>query len=191
MDKKKKFLKSNEAADYLGVSRSSLTNWVKQGSLGGGVTPGGHFRFTLEELDKFAASRGMEPGGPASTAKILIIDDDQDFRDYAREALQVFANYELKEAEDGMKGALLLGAWRPDLVILDLRMPNMNGVEFCKSLRENYPDADVKVLVASAHLSDEVRTELTSLGVDIVLEKPVRLERFVAAAQQLAKLKIG
>ena len=191
MDKKKKFLKSNEAADYLGVSRSSLTNWVKQGAIGGGVTPGGHFRFTLEELDKFAASRGMEPGGPATAAKILIIDDDQDFRDYAREALQVFANYELKEAEDGMKGALLLGAWRPDLVILDLRMPNMNGVEFCKSLRENYPDDDVKVLVASAHLSEEVRAELTALGVDIVLEKPVRLERFVAAAQQLAKLKLG
>jgi len=188
------FLTSNEAAKYLGASRSSLTNWVKQGILTGGVTPGGHHRFTVDELNKFAARRGMELPGQKKVVKrdtrILLIEDDEGFRQYVKDALEIFAGFELKEAEDGMKGALLVGAWKPDLIILDIRMPNMNGVEFLRLLRENSDTQDVKVIVASAHISSELKSEIEELGVELILDKPVRLAKLVAAIERQTSLPL-
>jgi excisionase family DNA binding protein len=189
----KKFLKTNEAARYLGVSRSSLTNWVKQGLLGSGVTPGGHYRFTLDELNSFAERRGLNlPGEPLekTSAKILIIDDDEGFREFLKDALEDFSGCFIKETVDGMQGALLAGSWEPDLIILDIRMPNMNGVEFLRLLRQDSKTSRISVIVASAYLSAEVRKEVEDLDADIILEKPVRLAKLVASVQSLLNLKL-
>jgi len=188
-----KLLKTNDAAKYLGVSRSSLTNWVKQGLLGSGVTPGGHYRFTADELDKFAEKRGLnipKAMNDSGKVKILVIDDDAAFREFIKNALDVFSGYELRESIDGMQGALLIGTWQPDLVILDLRMPNMNGVEFCRMLRQNEDTEDVKVIIASAYLSPEAKSDIAKLAVDVVLEKPVRLGSIVAAVEKCTDLKL-
>ena len=69
---KNKLLKTNDAAHYLGVSRSSLTNWIKQGLISGGVTPGGHYRFTIAELDEFAVRRGLTRSGGAAPSITVI-----------------------------------------------------------------------------------------------------------------------
>ncbi len=189
----KKFLKTFDAASYLGVSRSSLTNWVKQGLLGSGVTPGGHYRFTTEELDAFAAKRGLKISGKVSSqnvTRILIIDDDSAFREFVREALQTFSGFELKEAADGMEGALLVGTWNPDLVIVDLKMPNMNGIEFCRLLKKGEETSDTSIIIASAYLSPEAKEDIAKIGVDIVLEKPVRLGSLVAAVTKCTDIQL-
>ncbi len=189
----KKFLKTFDAASYLGVSRSSLTNWVKQGLLGSGVTPGGHYRFTTEELDAFAVKRGLKISGKVSSqnvTRILIIDDDSAFREFVREALQTFSGFELKEAADGMEGALLVGTWNPDLVIVDLKMPNMNGIEFCRLLKKGEETSDTSIIIASAYLSPEAKEDIAKIGVDIVLEKPVRLGSLVAAVTKCTDIQL-
>ena len=190
-----KFLKTNDAASYLGVSRSSLTNWAKQGLINGGLTPGGHYRFTISELDRFATERGLNISKKMvqdrDATRLLVIDDDPAFREFVKDALDVFSPYELREAVDGMQGALLIGTWKPHLVIVDLRMPNMNGVEFCRMVKANPDTADVKVIIASAYLSSEVREEITQLGVDVVLEKPVRLSALVATVAKLTNLELS
>jgi excisionase family DNA binding protein len=189
----KKFLKTYDAANYLGVSRSSLTNWVKQGIIGSGVTPGGHYRFTVEELDSFAAKRGLNTTrklADQEPTRILVIDDDQPFRDFVKEALQVYSGFELKEASDGMGGAFLIGTWKPDLVIVDLRMPNMNGIEFCKLLKQNEDTQDIGIIIDSAYLSPEARKEINDIGVDMILEKPVRLGSIVAAVGKCSDLQL-
>ncbi|MFA6567578.1 MAG: response regulator [Victivallales bacterium] len=189
----RKLLKTNDAAQYLGVSRSSLTNWVKQNLLGSGLTPGGHYRFTVDELDKFAERRGLripKTLNDSGKIKILVIDDDGAFREFIKDALDVFSGFELREASDGMQGVLLIGTWQPDLVILDLRMPNMNGIDFCRILRQNEDTEDVKVIITSAHLSPEAKAEILKLSVDVVLEKPVRLGSIVAAVEKCTDLKL-
>lgn len=192
--KKTKFMKTSEAADYLGVSRSSITNWVRQEVLSAASTPGGHYLFSQEQLNQFATERGMsisENIQKEVNFRILAIDDDKEFREFVSEALEVYSGYELKEAEDGMQGALLIGTWKPDLVIVDLRMPNMNGVEFCRMLKKDKSTDRVKIIIASAYLSPEVKEEITGLGVDAVLEKPVRLASFVATVGKLTDLELS
>ncbi len=175
-------LTTNEAAKYLGVSRSSLSNWIRQGQLNGGATPGGHYRFSTEELDAFAKERGLTPS--KREYRILIVDDDEPFREFVTDALSVFAGYELKEASDGMKGAMLLGSWKPDLVILDIRMPRMDGTELLKLIRENPETAETAVIIASAHLLPELSRTLQEYAPEQILEKPVHLAKLVAAIQK-------
>jgi excisionase family DNA binding protein len=194
--RKKKSMRTGEAAEYLDVSKASITNWVRSGQLKASTTPGGHYIFTREILDEFALERGMLP--PTSDAtdrigkyKILVIDDDEAFRLFVRESLDAFTGYDLQEAEDGMQGALLTGTWRPDMVIVDLRMPNMNGVEFCEFIKKDPEMSNVKLVVVSAYLAPEVREAVDILGVDAVLDKPVRLGRFVATIGKLADLELS
>jgi CheY-like chemotaxis protein len=78
----------------------------------------------------------------------------------------------------------------PDVVIADLRMPNLNGIEFCRLLRKNENTEDTDILVASAYLSAEIKEELKKLGVNIILEKPVRLAALIAAIVKCAGLKL-
>ncbi len=192
--KKNKFMKTSEAADYLGVSRSSITNWVRNNELSAASTPGGHYLFSEEQLDTFAAERGMiltHKKNPGEPYRILVIDDDKAFRDFVYEALDVYKGYELREAEDGMQGALLAGTWQPDLVIVDLRMPNMNGVDFCHFLKKDPATADINIIIASAYLSPEVREKVTDLGVNSIIDKPVRLASFIATVGKLSNLELS
>ncbi len=194
---KNELIKSNAAAEYLGVSRSSIINWVNKGLLKGTLTPGNHLRFTLEELNNFAENQGFTPQNTEifndtkqKNLKILVIEDDKNFRDFVKDALDVFKGYELREVEDGMKGALLIGSWLPDLIILDIRMPNMNGVEFLSYLKENIDKKNMKIIVTSAYLSQELKQQIKDLDINIILEKPVRLTKLVAAIVKLTNLQI-
>ena len=192
--KKNKLLKTGEAADYLGVSRSSVTNWVRNNLLKSASTPGGHYLFSTEQLNNFAEERGIFIATTQNAdrdIRILVIDDDQPFREFISEALGVYSGYEFKEAEDGMQGALLVGTWMPDLVIVDLRMPNMNGVDFCRLLKKDPKTSDLKIIIASAYLSPIVKKEIEKLGVDAVLEKPVRLASLVATISKLLDLELS
>ena len=76
------------------------------------------------------------------------------------------------------------------LILLDVIMPNMNGIEFCRMLRQNEDTEDVKVIIASAYLSPEARSDIAKLAVDVVLEKPVRLGSIVAAVEKCTDLKL-
>lgn len=185
----KNTLTSTEAANYLGVSRSSLVGWMKQGLIQGEATPGGHYRFTFSVLDRFARQRGIaipnRPGYQEEQPKILVIEDDPAFRSFIRDALEIFPRLQIQEAADGMQGALLLGIWNPTMIILDIRMPNVNGIEFLRLLRKNPATCNMKILVVSAQLSDDVREELRSLNVENMLEKPVRLSNFLTEFQTL------
>ncbi len=192
--KKNKFMKTSDAAIYLGVSRSSVTNWIRNGELEAASTPGGHYLFSKSQLNAFAAERGMILKNNAAHGgiyRILVIDDDPAFREFVKEAMDVYLGYELKEAEDGIQGALLVGTWQPDLVIVDLRMPNMNGVDFCNFLKKDKATEDVNIIVASAYLSEEVREEVNQLGVDSIMDKPVRLGTFVATISKISDLELS
>lgn len=196
-----KLYRTKEAAQYLGVSRSSLINWIRQGLIPGGATPGGHYRFTQEQLDSFARSRGLRlaetddakeaPPHEEDPVRILLVDDDPAFHEIIAEALEIFQGYELKCASDGMQGAMLVGAWKPDLIILDVRMPHMNGEELLKLIRDNPDTGDAPVIVASAHLSEDLIARLEAGRANVVLEKPVRIAKLIAAIQKQIGLPLA
>ena len=199
-------LTTNEAADLLGIARTSLINWLKKGELESSQTPGGHRRFKLEEILMFAEKRGFELNtdllsqfstgikevkksqtSSYSLSKVLVVDDDSDFRQFAQDCLSIAGSFDVKEATNGIEAALTIGSWKPDLVLLDLRMPGMNGIEFCKEMKSKPEFESVKVVIMSAYSEKESLEEVEGLGIDSVLQKPIGIKDFVDKIKEILK----
>jgi DNA-binding response OmpR family regulator len=114
-------------------------------------------------------------------ARVLIVEDDRDIREFIDLALRG-EGYETALSADGWEGLRLLYTWNPDLVILDLMMPVMDGWQFrAEQLRAGLAGMPVVVLTAS----HEVRASLEALGVSEVLPKPFELMHLLAVVDRL------
>ena len=108
-----------------------------------------------------------------SNARILVVDDEQMLLDMVGDAL-TFAGYEVSAAGDGLTALSMVRAGRPDLVILDVNMPEPDGFQVARSLRASHPDLPILFLTARSEM-DDLRTGFESGG-DDYLTKPFRLE---------------
>lgn len=107
-------------------------------------------------------------------ATILIVDDTEQVRDYLKEALTML-NLVVFAAEDGRSGLQMLETVKPDLVILDLKMPDMDGVEVCNNIKNSPEYSNIPVIAFTASVQDEELAGLEYKGFDGILKKPVKL----------------
>ncbi len=106
-------------------------------------------------------------------ATILVIEDD----DLTRNTMQALLKYEGHEvllAANGHQGLLVVRDRRPALILSDVRMPGMSGMEFCQELRKDPEVGDTYVILATGHDTPDVRTEGIAAGADDYIGKPVR-----------------
>lgn len=191
----KEILTTNEAADLLGIARTSLINWVERGELTPATTPGGHRRFRRSDLIEFAEKRGFDinvntekkakEGSDSDRAKVLIVDDDENFRQFAQDCLSIAGDFEVKESTNGIDAALIVGSWHPSIVLLDLRMPKMNGFEFCRQMRSNADFKDVKIIIMTAYADEETKEEIDAIQADDLISKPIGIKAFVEKLRQV------
>ena len=116
--------------------------------------------------------------------RVLVVDDDPDVRDSLRRSL-TFEGYQVTEAADGAQALGVIAAARPDIVVLDLQMPVLGGLETCRKLREQGDDVPVLMLTAR----DGTRDRVTGLdaGADDYLPKPFALEELFARLRALLR----
>lgn len=114
---------------------------------------------------------------------VLVIDDDPDIRDLLQTALEE-AGYQVLTAVDGA-AVPLAQAQRPDLILLDIQMPGMDGVEVSKRLRANPITAAIPIVVMSAY--DRLRALATAMPVDDQLPKPFVMERLYGMVARWAQ----
>ncbi len=105
-------------------------------------------------------------------AKILLVDDDSMVRQVLVDALSIPRCYLLEEATNGIEASIRLGTYRPDLLILDVFMPEMDGLEVCRSIRAEPELAGVKVIITTGYPGHPKLDELAALGFTHVLAKP-------------------
>ncbi len=120
----------------------------------------------------------------ANTSKILIIEDDQVVRNSIKAHLKK-AGYEFEEAENGESGIEKAEVFQPDLIILDISMPKMNGIEVCKRLREDYRHLDAFIIMLSGKNSPEDKIKGLDIGADDYISKPHNPEEL------LARIRVG
>lgn len=107
-------------------------------------------------------------------ASVLIIDDTEQVRDYIKEALSML-NLIVFAAEDGRSGLEMLESVKPDLVLLDLKMPDMNGAEVCKRIRRIPLLQNIPIIAFTASVDEGDLIKLTDRGFTGVLTKPIKL----------------
>ena len=109
-------------------------------------------------------------------AKVLIVDDEQQITRVLRTALST-QGYSLRVASNGVEGMEAVHEWRPDLVITDLAMPQMDGVELCRSIRAI---SEVPILVLSVRNQDRTKIEALDAGADDYVTKPFSIQELQA-----------
>lgn len=130
---------------------------------------------------------GTPPQGdlnPSPGVRVLVIDDDASVRDALRRALSV-EGYAVDLAKDGEEGLRLLGSTHPDVIVLDLLMPRVNGLEVCRLIRGRGDRTPILVLTAKDAVSE--RIEGLDAGADDYLVKPFALEEFLARLRALLR----
>lgn len=118
-------------------------------------------------------------------AKILLVDDDSLVRQVLVEALSIPRCYLLEEATNGIEASIRLGTYRPDLLILDVFMPEMDGLEVCRSIRAEPELAGMKVIITTGYPGHPKLGELAELGFTHVLAKPFNIPELMHTVETL------
>jgi signal transduction histidine kinase/ActR/RegA family two-component response regulator len=118
-------------------------------------------------------------------AKILLVDDDSLVRQVLVEALSIPRCYLIEEATNGIEASIRLGTYRPDLLILDIFMPEMDGLEVCRSIRAEPELAGMKVIITTGFPGHPKLDELAALGFTHVLAKPFNIPELLRAVSAL------
>src|SRR5258708_16030156 len=114
--------------------------------------------------------------------RVLVVDDEQGIVDFLRLGLQ-YEGYEVQSAPDGKAALIAISDFKPDLVILDIAMPRMNGLEVCRAVQ----GADMGIVVLSAREGLEDRLEGLEVGADDSVVKPFHFEELLARAKAILR----
>jgi excisionase family DNA binding protein len=176
------FLTPNQVAERLLVAPVTVRLWASRGLLPSVTTPGGHRRFRAEDVDAFIAQRQHVNGPAASTApaRVLIIDDDAQYARYLSSLLSSrVPRISVDTALDGFSAGIKCEAMRPDLVTLDLHMPDMDGFEVCRLLRSKFGPHRPRIVALSGHMTPENSARIQAAGADTCLSKTVTADELL------------
>ena len=118
-------------------------------------------------------------------AKILLVDDDPMVRQILMEALAIPRCYLLEEATNGIEASIRLGTYRPELLVIDVFMPEMDGVEVCRSIKTEPALAGMKVIITTGFPGHPKLDELAALGFTTVLTKPFNIPDLLRTVEKL------
>ncbi|MFP4057641.1 MAG: response regulator [Candidatus Brocadiia bacterium] len=189
MKRTEKLLTTGRVADLCGFSPSSILHWIRTGKLQAYTTPGGQYRVHPEQLLRFLLEHGMHVPSelrPAGRHRVLIVDDEEIVRDVLVRMLRASGlECAVETAENGVVGCMKLPVFKPDLVVLDVVMPDVNGAELCRTLKATDTLPATKVLVVTGYPHDARLEEAIEAGADGWLAKPVEFRPFVAKVAEM------
>jgi excisionase family DNA binding protein len=181
------------ASKYCNVSSKTIINWVEAGQLKDYRTDGGHRRIKKSDLEIFMRSKGIPipvEEDEGTRKKILVVDDDLIIVESIVMALEEDEfNYEVISASDGFEAGLQVNHFNPDLLILDIMMPDIKGYEVCKKIKTNDKTKNTKIIVLSAYLDDEKFAQMKENGADVCFSKPLTLAKLKNEVAKLLGLK--
>lgn len=178
-----KHLSTFAIADMLHVDPGSVANWIDQELLKAHRTPGGHRRVLVEDLVRFLREHKMPvpPDLNHGPAKVLVVDDEQAITQLIARALkEALPDVEIIEANDGFRAGAIVATLKPEVVILDLRMPGMDGFEVCRLIKGQESTAHARVLAITAYPTEESEKGIMECGAEACLTKPLDMQALIA-----------
>lgn len=177
-----------QVAKFLGVSLPTVVNWVKSGKLRAHKTPGGHRRIGHTDILVFARTHEY-PVSPdfaaaAVTNRVLVVDDERDFAELVGEFLHLKGHFEVEVADSGFCAGFAVARFKPDLIVMDLMMPDMDGFQVHDMLRADPHTHHIPVIACTAYRDPDVQSRIEQQGFDGFLEKPLKLDALLNLVQQ-------
>jgi len=174
------------AARFLGVAQSTIRKWSDSGRVPAFYTPGGHRRYRRADLETFLERSG--PGGkPRSGPLVLLVDDDEKVRELVRVNLE-FEGYLVREAGSAEEGLSAIEEAKPDLVLLDVMMPQTDGWEMLRKIQEQYGAGAIPVVMFSGKVDERALEQASTSGAQAFVGKPFDMQQLIDQTKQIAPL---
>ncbi|MEK7390038.1 MAG: response regulator [Elusimicrobiota bacterium] len=177
-----------QVARLCGVFHTTVINWANKGKLGARVTPGGHRRIPLSELKLFMKKYEMPiPADIEDTHKrILILDDERVVTRWLERGFSKHKDrYAVQIANNPVDALVIVGKKQPDLLVLDLLMPGMDGFEVCRILKANPATKEMKIVAISGKKLAASHLKFLEENADCLLCKPFSLGEIIGQIDRL------
>lgn len=180
--KTKSIFTTHEVSALLQVNPRSVINWIEQDLLASYRTPGGHRRIRREDLMAFLRKHKIPIPASLMEGKfsILIVEDEEEMAKLLKTFLEKQGNYATHMASDGISALIEVGRSKPDLLILDIMIPGVDGVEVCRRIKA---EAGNKTAIIAISGKSEWEKRAIQAGADAFMAKPLDL----AALQETTK----
>ncbi len=186
-------LTSYQVGALLQVNPSSINKWVKDGRIPAFRTPGGHRRIRAADLVAVLVHHNMpipRTLAGASKRRLLIVDDDPRQLEALGRLFKPNADrVEVSLASNGVDALVQIGSLHPHVAVIDVVMPNVDGIEVCRRLKANPETAGIRIVLTTGQLTPDILDRAKAAGADAVTPKPLDVDvvlREVEASGQLA-----
>ena len=180
------WLTLGQAARYLGVAQSTIRKWSDQGRLSAFYTPGGHRRYRRRDLDSFVSASASGTGARVQgTPMVLIVDDDARIREFVRVNLEM-DGFQVREAGNAEEGLAVLEDEPPDLILLDVMMPGVDGWEMLRRVQERHGTGSIPVIMFSGQ-ADNSQDDAVARGAQGFVGKPFNPQELISRTKELLR----
>jgi excisionase family DNA binding protein len=182
---------TGEAAKICKVSQQTIIRCFDSGQLKGFRVPGSRFRrIPREQLYLFMRDNGIPTDALESgKRKVLLVDDDGELVELISDVLERDGRFEVRTVNNGFDAGMMVKEYRPDLIVLDVMLPDINGKEVCQRVRTDKTTDEVKIICISGMVEEDKVGELKAAGADDFLHKPFEVERLVERMCELLDLE--
>jgi excisionase family DNA binding protein len=182
---------TGEAAKICKVSQQTIIRCFDNGQLKGFRVPGSRFRrIPREMLYKFMKDNGIPTDALESgRRKVLLVDDDTELVEIMTKFLEEDGRFEVKIATTGFDAGMLVKEYRPDIIVLDVMLPDINGKEVCQRVRADNTMEDVRILCISGMIEEDKIQDLRLSGADEFMHKPFDAELLIDRMCRLLEME--
>lgn len=173
---------TGEAAKICKVSQQTIIRCFDSGQLKGFRVPGSKFRrIPRDVLFKFMRENGIPTDALESgKRKALVVDDDLELVELIRDVMEADGRFEVRVANNGFDAGMMVKEYHPDVIVLDVMLPDINGKEVCQRVRSDSSMDDVRILCISGMVEREKIEELRQAGANDFLQKPFDVDTLMA-----------
>ena len=172
---------TGEAAKICKVSQQTIIRCFDSGQLKGFWVPGSRFRrIPRDQLFAFMKDNGIPTDALESgKRKVLVVDDDRELVELIVDVLERDGRFETRSVNNGFDAGMMVKEYRPDLIVLDVMLQDINGKDVCVRVRSDGTLEDVKIICISGMVEEDKIAELKAAGANDFLAKPFDTDKLI------------
>ena len=183
---------TGEAAKICNVSQQTIIRCFDSGQLKGFRVPGSRFRrIPRDVLYRFMKDNGIPTDALESgRRKALIVDDDEELVELIRDVFDADGRFDVRVANNGFDAGMMGKEYKPDIIVLDVMLPDINGKEVCQRVRSDSTLDDVRIICISGMVEADKIDDLKEAGADDFMQKPFEVDSLFARVCELLDIEV-
>ncbi len=182
---------TGEAAEICRISQQTIIRCFDAGRLEGFRVPGSRFRrIPRQNLIKFMKDNDIPLDSIESgKRKVLVVDDDAEIVELIVEVLERDGRFEVKTASSGYEAGIATQRFRPELILLDYMLPDVNGNVVCQTIRRNPEFENIKIVIVSGVVKEDEIAQLLKSGAEDFIRKPFNITELTDKITSVLQMK--